>query len=67
MAEKIELEIEITPEGEVRIHTHGLKGAACVAETESLEKALGKVGERTRTAEHYEQAQPVSVANKPKS
>ena len=57
MAEKLQLEIEISPEGEVRIHTHGLKGSSCVEETEALEKALGKVLQREKTGEFYEHLQ----------
>ena len=56
MAEKIEIELVFTPEGEVRIETHGLKGKTCMAETESLEKALGTVKSRTKTSEYYQQA-----------
>jgi hypothetical protein len=39
----------------VRIETRGLKGKTCLTETESLEKALGTVKERTRTSEYYQQ------------
>lgn len=55
MAEKIEIELVFTPEGEVRIETHGLKGNTCMTETESLEKALGAVKSRTKTSEFYQQ------------
>jgi hypothetical protein len=57
MSQKIQLEIEIDPDGNVRIKTHGLKGADCLMETESLEKALGQVGERSKTSEYYAQSQ----------
>ena len=60
MAEKLELEIEITPDGEVRIKTHGLKGSDCLAETKGLEKALGTVLDQKKTSEFYEH----SAANK---
>ena len=53
MSRKIELEVEIDPEGNVRIETHGLEGEDCMLETESLERELGRVSERTRTAEYY--------------
>ena len=55
MAEKIEIELTFTPEGEVRIETHGLKGKTCVNETEALERALGTVKEREKTSEYYQQ------------
>lgn len=54
MAERVEIELVFTPEGEVRLETHGLKGQSCLAETEALEKALGRVKERTRTSEFYQ-------------
>jgi hypothetical protein len=53
MSRKIELEVEIDPDGNVRIETHGLEGEDCMLETESLERQLGRVSERTRTAEYY--------------
>ena len=53
MSRKVELEVEIDPEGNVRIKTHGLEGEDCMLETESLERELGRVSERTRTAEYY--------------
>lgn len=53
MTQKIQLEIAIDPEGNVRIKTQGLKGAECLVETESLEKLLGSVEERTKTSEYY--------------
>jgi len=55
VADKIEIELVFTPEGEVRLQTRGLKGRTCLAETESLEKALGTVKERERTSEYYQQ------------
>jgi hypothetical protein len=56
VAEKIEIEVILSPEGEVKLTTRGLKGQACAAETEALEKALGTVRLRQRTAEWYQQA-----------
>jgi hypothetical protein len=53
MAEKVQLEIAIDPDGNVRIETTGLKGESCLAETESLEKALGEVRARAKTSEFY--------------
>jgi len=55
VAEKIEIELVFTPEGEVRLETRGLKGKTCMEETEALEKALGSVEKRTRTSEFYQQ------------
>ena len=58
MPQKVQLEIAIDPDGNVRIETHGLQGEDCLAETASLEKQLGEVGERTKTAEYYARAVP---------
>lgn len=55
MAEKLEIVVTIAPDGTVKLETHGLKGQSCVAETADLEKALGAVKSRTRTAEWYQQ------------
>lgn len=54
MADKLEIVVTIAPDGTVKLETHGLKGQACLAETEALEKALGTVKSRTRTAEWYQ-------------
>jgi hypothetical protein len=53
MATKIQLQIEIGPDGDVRIKTEGLKGESCLAETESLERALGEVKSRAKTSEYF--------------
>jgi hypothetical protein len=55
VAEKIEIELLFTPDGEVRLETRGLKGKTCLAETESLERALGNVKDRQKTSEYYQQ------------
>jgi hypothetical protein len=64
VAERIEIEVTLTPDGEVRIVTHGLKGQSCLAETEALEKVLGEVRAREKTAEFYHQSQASSAAVK---
>ena len=56
MADKIEIEVTIGADGQVRLVTHGLKGETCIEETRSLEKAVGKVTRREKTAEFYEKA-----------
>jgi hypothetical protein len=55
VAEKIEIELVFTPEGEVRLETRGLKGKTCMEETEALERALGSVKQREKTSEYYQQ------------
>ncbi|HET8648024.1 MAG TPA: DUF2997 domain-containing protein, partial [Vicinamibacteria bacterium] len=56
MAEKAELEISIGADGTVKVVTRGLRGEACLAETKSLEEALGLVKRREKTSEYYGQA-----------
>jgi len=55
VADKIEIELLFTPDGEVRVKTRGLKGKTCMDETESLERAVGAVKEREKTSEFYQQ------------
>jgi uncharacterized protein GlcG (DUF336 family) len=66
VAEKVEIEVTITPDGQVKLETHGLKGASCLAETEALEKALGKVVGRRKTSEFYQQATGAKASAKQK-
>ena len=56
MASKVEIEVAIDPQGNVKLVTRGLKGQSCMKETEQLEKALGRVASREKTREFYEQA-----------
>lgn len=60
MAEKLEIEVVIGADGNVRLETHGLKGQSCLAETSALEKALGRVVRREKTREFYQQATSAS-------
>ncbi|HZZ85595.1 MAG TPA: DUF2997 domain-containing protein [Anaeromyxobacteraceae bacterium] len=62
MASKVEIEVAIDPQGNVKLVTHGLKGQSCMKETEQLEKALGRVAAREKTREFYEQASGTVVA-----
>jgi hypothetical protein len=55
VADRIEIELVFTPDGQVRLETRGLKGKTCLTETEALEKAIGTVESRTRTSEFYQQ------------
>ncbi|HZS42578.1 MAG TPA: DUF2997 domain-containing protein [Polyangia bacterium] len=55
-AERKELEITISPDGEVSVQVKCIKGQSCVDETKFLEDALGgKVESRELTPEYYEQ------------
>jgi len=56
VAERARLEITITSEGEVKVKTHGLTGQECVEETSTLERLLGRLKSREKTADFYKQA-----------
>jgi hypothetical protein len=56
VAEKIEIEVTLTPDGQVKLETRGLKGQSCMEEIEVLERQLGKVVRRQKTSEFYQQA-----------
>ena len=53
MAEQ-ELEISISPAGKVTVHTHGLKGEACLKYAQLLVEILGREETIEKTAEYYE-------------
>ena len=61
---KQDIEITISPSGEVSFQVKGVKGASCLDETQFLEAALGgEVLERERTPEFYEQPQEAYVSS----
>ena len=49
-----ELEIQVDRDGNVTVHVKGVKGEECLALTNSIEDALGRVTDRSLTHEHYE-------------
>lgn len=52
---KQDIEISISPTGEVSFTIKGVKGANCLTETKFLEQALGGgVLEQEKTSEYYE-------------
>jgi hypothetical protein len=55
MNQKTELEIQITPEGEVTVTVRGAKGKECLKYKEWIERFLGKAKEFQYTSEFYEQ------------
>lgn len=55
---KQDIEIVITPKGEVTFAVKGIKGGSCIDETKFLEAALGgDVVEQEKTGEFYEQSE----------
>ena len=54
MAVKRELQIEITPDGEVKITVKGTAGSECLELTKALEQELGVVVDRQMTSEFFQ-------------
>ena len=59
--EKHELEIEILPDGRVRVETHGVKGSDCLKYTEMLAKIVGRQESQKLKAEYYEAPPKVRI------
>jgi hypothetical protein len=49
-----DVEIEISPQGKVRVHVKGAKGKICMEYAAWLARIVGKVEEQTQTSEFYE-------------
>lgn len=47
------VDIVISPQGEIEIKATGFKGKACEQATKEIEEALGTVSKRTKTPESY--------------
>ena len=55
---KQDIEITISPSGEVSFTVKGVKGSSCLDETKFLEKALGNsVLEQEKTSEYYQESE----------
>lgn len=52
---KHEIEILITPEGDVKLDMKGLKGPGCLPEAKKIADALGEVKTQSLLPEYYEQ------------
>lgn len=64
-AKKKQLEITISPSGEVEVKVKCIPGASCLEETKFLEAALGnEIKTRDLTGEYYQQAETQEVTNK---
>lgn len=55
MADHVELDIGISPEGTVKVHIKGVKGKKCLDLAKKLEKSLGRIRSLRHTPEYYEQ------------
>lgn len=54
MANKHEIELFISDDGELKVHIKGMKGPGCLRVLDSLAKDLGKVEDKQLTSEYYE-------------
>ena len=54
MAVRQEIDIQIMPDGEVKLVVRGAPGEACLDLTKKLEEELGVVIERQKTSEFYQ-------------
>lgn len=54
-----ELEIEISPTGQVTVRTVGIKGERCLDAAASIARLVGQEESRTLTSEYYEAEQSV--------
>lgn len=52
-----QIKVLVTQEGQTTITVFGCQGSECIALTENLEKALGKVKQRQETPEYYVEQQ----------
>ncbi len=52
--ERHELEVTITPSGEVRVEVKGAKGKGCLQYLELFEERIGRVKQKRTTPEFYE-------------
>ncbi|MCX7927908.1 MAG: DUF2997 domain-containing protein [Candidatus Omnitrophica bacterium] len=54
MAQKHEIELFISEEGEVKLQVKGIKGSGCLKLADKLAEQLGVLTEKNYTCEYYE-------------
>jgi hypothetical protein len=54
MADKQEIELFISEEGELKLHIKGIPGPACLKTLDDLVNAVGREKERKLTNEYYQ-------------
>ena len=54
MANKHEIELFISEDGELKVHIKGIKGSACLKVLDSLAGGLGTIKDKELTSEYYE-------------
>lgn len=55
MADKHDLEIIITSEGEIKMEVKGMKGPACLTKLKAITEKLGEMKSQDLHPEYYEQ------------
>lgn len=61
MAKKHELDIEILPNGEIKVHVQGMKGKSCDEVVKIFEQEIGEIKDVQRTSEYYEPEPDVGI------
>jgi hypothetical protein len=61
--ERHELELIITPSGEVRVEVKGAKGKACMQYVELFEQRVGRVKQKRVTSEFYEPERKTGIVD----
>lgn len=51
---KVELIVEISPDGELHVLVEGIKGPACLEYLDAIARRLGRPTEKRLTAEYYQ-------------
>lgn len=64
MAAKQEIQILITPEGEVKLEVKGMKGSGCLLEIKRLADQLGQMKSQDLAPEYYEKPTEEQVQKK---
>lgn len=57
MANKHEIELFISDDGELKVHIKGIKGPGCLKVLDSLAKDIGTLKDKQLTSEYYESTQ----------
>jgi len=60
MADKHEIELFISDDGELKVHIKGIKGPACLKVLDSIVKEVGIEKARELTSEYYEKIKDTS-------
>ncbi|MEW6556996.1 MAG: DUF2997 domain-containing protein [Elusimicrobiota bacterium] len=59
-----EMEIEILPDGETKVHIKGIKEKKCIEYVEIFKKLIGKLKSQKLTSEYYEPETSINIESK---